>query len=153
MTSEIQAASNKRNAQKSTGPKTAAGKEASKQNSLKHGLASAIIQGSTEDIEINILARAIVGENPTSLETLIYAREAAEAQFIIERAKSTRASFLKSYDIKWDSVVQTQDPPSGSMYWPKSIDEVIKDIVVLDRYERRARSRRKKALRKLKETM
>src|SRR5271168_2901895 len=40
-TSPAQIATNKANAQKSTGPKTAAGRNASKMNALKHGIFSA----------------------------------------------------------------------------------------------------------------
>ena len=49
MTSEKQIAANRRNAMKSTGPKTREGKAASTSNSLKHGLSAQRIVVSGED--------------------------------------------------------------------------------------------------------
>ena len=51
MTSKAKVASNRRNAQRSTGPRTADGKLASAQNALRHGLLSTQIVLPDEDID------------------------------------------------------------------------------------------------------
>ena len=49
MTTKKHAAANKRNAQKSTGPKTEAGKAASAQNAIKHGILNEVALADHED--------------------------------------------------------------------------------------------------------
>jgi len=51
MTSDRQLASNQRNAQRSTGPRTAAGKVVSSRNALKHGLFAEELLLQSEDVE------------------------------------------------------------------------------------------------------
>jgi hypothetical protein len=51
MTSYRQIEANRRNALRSTGPKTAAGKEASRRNALRHGLTAETVIGALEDAE------------------------------------------------------------------------------------------------------
>jgi hypothetical protein len=51
MTSYRQIEANRRNARKSTGPKTEAGKEASRRNAVRHGLTAETVIGALEDAE------------------------------------------------------------------------------------------------------
>ena len=51
MTSYRQIEANRRNALKSTGPKTEAGKQASRRNAVRHGLTAETVIGSLEDAE------------------------------------------------------------------------------------------------------
>ena len=51
MTSDRQIAANRRNASKSTGPKSARGKERSRRNALRHGLTAETVIGALEDAE------------------------------------------------------------------------------------------------------
>ena len=51
MTSYRQIEANRRNALKSTGPKTEAGKQASRCNALRHGLTAETVIGALEDAE------------------------------------------------------------------------------------------------------
>jgi hypothetical protein len=51
MTSYRQIEANRRNAHKSTGPKTEAGKEASRRNGVRHGLTAETVIGALEDAE------------------------------------------------------------------------------------------------------
>jgi hypothetical protein len=51
MTSSRQIEANRRNALKSTGPKTAAGKEQSRRNAVRHGLTAKTVISALEDVE------------------------------------------------------------------------------------------------------
>ncbi len=51
MTSARQIAANRRNAAKSTGPKSAKGKERSRRNALRHGLTAETVINALEDAE------------------------------------------------------------------------------------------------------
>ena len=145
MTSQKQINANRCNAQKSSGPKSKNGKNKSKSNSLKHGLASAIIVGSPEDLEIKNIASAIVDVPMSNLEALIYAREAAEAEFNIRRVKILRAEFFNKLEVNSRFLDQFGKPPRSS----STIEQLIRKCENLYRYEQRAQSRRKKALHSL----
>jgi hypothetical protein len=51
MTSLKQIEANRRNAPKSTGPKTEAGKERSRRNAVRHGLTAEAVVGALEDAD------------------------------------------------------------------------------------------------------
>ena len=51
MTSYRQIEANRRNALRSTGPKTEAGKQASRRNAVRHGLTAETVVGALEDVE------------------------------------------------------------------------------------------------------
>jgi hypothetical protein len=63
MTSFRQIDANRRNALKSTGPKTAAGKEQSRRNALRHGLTAETVISALEDAEdYGVFEAAIIGD-------------------------------------------------------------------------------------------
>ena len=125
--SDRKRASNKRNAIKSTGPKSDLGKRRAAKNALRHGLAVPVasLAAFQDDIEaLAILISQSVGhEFVTDLS-----RQAAEAQIEIIRCRKLRASIL-SRNI--------------------SLDAVNENLCKLERYEHRAYSRRNRALRAL----
>jgi hypothetical protein len=90
MASERQIAANRHNAQKSTGPRSAAGRKSSSQNALRHGLNS---RTSSADFEKQIenLARQIAGE-AEDRQTLVYAHVAAEAELELQRIRHLKAA-------------------------------------------------------------
>jgi hypothetical protein len=131
MPSDQQIAANRNNAKKSTGPRSKAGREVSRRNALRHGLAIDIGTDPAFHDDIEKLARAlsissglhIVGDN---------AREAAKAELDLLRIRKIRASLLEM------SYFAVRAPVAG-----QEDDNLAK----LERYERRAFSRRKRALR------
>ena len=153
MTSAKQIAANRENAKRSTGPRTKAGKFRSRKNALRHGLASAILEGSPEDQEVNRIARAILGPSLTVPEATYYAREAAEAENTLKQVLEIKIGLLNSLQNtpKIDNDRRESEEKGCYPHRSLSIDEVIAQAYKLDRYERRARSRRKKALRQLLE--
>src|SRR5215467_9680571 len=79
----------RRNAQRSTGPRTAAGKARAAQNARRHGLNVPARSDPTHVAEIAALARAIAGEGSDALR---YQRACAvaAAQLDVMRARNAR---------------------------------------------------------------
>ena len=128
MTSLRKIYSNRRNAKRSTGPKTAAGKARSARNGRRHGLSRPTWIDLAAMRRIEAHTRVILGER-TDAEHRIYATRAALAQVEIERARQAKVEVLGQ--------TFTAPDPAGP----------IRRAASLDRYERRARSRRKFAIR------
>ena len=82
MATERQIAANRRNARKSTGPKSTSGRKTSSQNALRHGLARRI---SSTDFEqrLETLARQFAGDTDDKTK-LGWARVAAEAELELQ---------------------------------------------------------------------
>lgn len=93
MTSDKQREANRRNAQRSTGPRTAKGKSVSSSNAMRHGLSAGLGEHPSQNLRIELLAKAIAGPEATADE-LFYARIAAEATLQIERIRLWRTTML-----------------------------------------------------------
>lgn len=93
MTTDRRRAANRRNAAHSTGPRSAAGKTRSSKNSLRHGLASQLGRTAGQSAEIEGLANAIAGTNPTP-EVLHLAQIVAESEFDLIRIRAARVDFI-----------------------------------------------------------
>ena len=117
MTSERRLAANRANAAKSTGPRSSAGKAVARFNAWAHGLAAPASSEPGADREILGLARAIVEEAGRE-DLLGLAIRVAEADIDLRRIRRAGAS---------------AEPPRRAD--------------ALERYERRASSRRKSAVR------
>jgi len=77
MATEKQIAANRANAQKSTGPKNAAGKLKSSRNAYRHGLSHPLRLDPVTSAKADAIAHALVGEDPTE-EKLRSAAEFAQ---------------------------------------------------------------------------
>lgn len=93
MTTERKRAANRRNAARSTGPRSAAGKARSRKNALRLGLAACLNHAHGHSEEIERLALAILGTG-TRPDLLYYARRAAEAELEVLRVRAARAAFI-----------------------------------------------------------
>ena len=131
MTSKRKIAANRENARKSTGPRSAAGRAASRHNARRHGLATGIASDPAlrHDIEAlaKLLAQAGGRENIGE-----FAREAAEAHLDLARIRRIRAGLYAR--------ARFIDPAST-----EDLMELAEQFARLERYERRAFSRRKPA--------
>jgi hypothetical protein len=174
--SERQIAANRRNAQNSTGPRSAAGKRRASRNSYRHGLTSATTSSAKWAKCVERLACEIAGDT-SDVIILEYARTAGEAEFdlaqihrvkvaIIERimafgeANRPRTSqslgqvkrFFSGLD-RGELVLP--NPVDAAPAMPETEPErsaeavrrALPELVKLDRYERRAAIRRERALR------
>jgi hypothetical protein len=165
---------NRRNARRGAGPKTSAGKARVAKNALRHGLAIPVALDPSLDQEVERVARAIAGEgaDPARLDR---ARRIAEAQVDLMRVRGIRRALLsdpkarirppslKDVSRILDLLAQDQEidqslapavyalggrNPEGVVPGlEESIGVLARELIRLDRYERRALSRRKFAMR------
>ena len=97
MSTQSQIDANRRNAQLSTGPQTAAGKQISSQNSLRHGLASAKVVLPHEDrAAFEDLQKSLLDEHaPTGLIERELVLSVADALWRLNRARRVDAIYLE----------------------------------------------------------
>jgi hypothetical protein len=126
VTSQKQIAANRRNATRSTGPVTAQGKARASRNARRHGLSVPVYRTSAVAADIGEFALQLVGHAASRTE-IDLARAAAEAQLELVRIRREKQPLL-------EVLVSGLSSPD------------MQGIRRLDRYERRAKSRRKRAL-------
>jgi hypothetical protein len=89
MASKRQIRANRANARASTGPRSAAGKARAARNALSHGLAISALDDAHWAPQVDALARHIVGEN-LDQELLSICRNFAQAQIDLRRIREYR---------------------------------------------------------------
>jgi hypothetical protein len=122
---EKQIAANRANAQRSTGPRTAAGRLRSSRNAFRHGLSCPLRLDRATSSEVHAIANALMGEGAT------LAAGFAEAQCEVLRIRAIRHEMMAGID---PECVDTQE---------------LRQLASLDRYERYSLTRRRRAARKL----
>jgi hypothetical protein len=131
MASERQIAANRRNAKKSTGPRSAGGKARSRRNALRHGLSIASRANPAFQEDVMLLARAL---SPADKDIGDAALNTADAQIDMLRIRKYRAA-----------LIEESHGQAGPAYF-----DLVNELDTLERYERRAFARRNKALRAIK---
>jgi hypothetical protein len=135
--SDRQIAANRNNAKKSTGPRSEAGRQASRRNARRHGLAISIGTDPAFHDDIEKLAKALsLSRGTQSVDER--AREAAGAELDLLRIRKIRA---------W--LFETLHFATNGAATPGSLAELNDKLAKLERYERRAFSRRKRLLREM----
>jgi hypothetical protein len=171
MTSERQLRANRANAQASTGPRSAVGKKRASQNARRHGLSLSVRLSPALSEKAEKLAGEIAGEG-ASPEINEAARRIADAEVDVNRVRRARQGLLTS-DMASPNAVRpyrrrqrTRDDAKLKMRFidgrlefyddaacedlPRAtlIEKCLsKEFAALDRYERRALSRRRVAIR------
>ena len=177
MTSALKINANRTNARASTGPKSARGKSLASQNARRHGLSLSIFSDPALSEEVEALAHEIAGE-VTEGEIYLLARRIAEVQIDLCRVRCARHEFLSDvlnepyYDSRANMLAKMAvigslllpnapemtmedltklltSTPQGSDRLAIILSQELKRLRALDRYERRALSRRKFAIREL----
>jgi hypothetical protein len=174
MASERQIAANRRNARKSTGPRSGAGRKRASRNAYRHGLTLNIASTAAFAKQLDRLARKIAGDTKDAI-TLERARAIAQAELDLARVRRAKVALIERA-----SAFGELDPPQlfssvtqiirainaldrGS-FLPKPIDalatmpsqepdrsaeavrRVLPELRKLDRYERRAAAQRERAV-------
>jgi hypothetical protein len=180
LTSDRKIQANRANARASTGPKTAQGRARSTRNALRHGLSVPIDSDPLLFKEVQTLAREIV-EADASAETLELARRVAEAQIEVRRVRYARHRMLSEaladpyFEPQANTrakvallkrLLQTSAPdlpekvvvklvtstPQGPDKLAAILTQEASRLLAIDRYEQRALSRLKFAIRALDES-
>ena len=175
MASERQIAANCRNARKSTGPRSGAGKSRSSRNAYRHGLTLSITSTAGSAKQLDRLVREIAGntEDPILLERasaiaqaeldLVRVRQAKVA--LIERACSFGGLEPPQVSSSVTRVIRLLNalepgriirpnpidpaatmPPQKSDRSAEAVRRVLSELRTLNRYERRAAARRDRAV-------
>jgi hypothetical protein len=125
MATERQIAANRANARRSTGPKTLAGKMSSSRNAYRHGLSCPL---PLDPEKVDAIALALAGDSVDE-ERLAEASEVARAQLELMSIRSVRAEMIASAknDLLANDTLK------------------LRRLAALDRYERYARTKRRRA--------
>jgi|GEM_PF-1302748 hypothetical protein len=94
MASDRQIAANRRNAQKSTGPRSPAAKTRASRNALRHGLTLDVAANAAYAKIIDALACKIAGQNSDEI-VFGYAREVAIAECELARIRRTKVRLIE----------------------------------------------------------
>jgi predicted trehalose synthase len=142
MATPDQIAANRRNAGRSTGPRTAAGKrKAAANNALRHAIIASVESDPAMGAAVARIVAALAGPNPSpGLRALV--TPIAEAQVDVLRVRSARAKLIDLAATTAASAVGETD----------AIVESLPRLVLLDRYERSAMRRRHRAMRELRKS-
>ena len=136
MATDRQIAANRRNGSLGRGPKTSAGKARSSRNALKHGLSIPVNRDKTLRRQIAVLARILAQSEAGNV--FGQARAAAEAELELVRARAVMEAVLtRAGNAEWNG-----GPEQGT-----ALVHLLPKLQRLERYERRAFSKRKRALR------
>ena len=94
MASERQIAANRRNARKSTGPRSGAGRKRASRNAYRHGLTLNITSTAAFAKQLNKPARKIAGDTKDAI-TLERARAVAHAELDLARVRRAKVALIE----------------------------------------------------------
>jgi hypothetical protein len=137
MTSDVKCQANKRNAGRSTGPRTAEGKRRASQNALRHGLSKTIASNALAAAEVRSIANALLASFPSSPPDNSPALRFAAAQLQLNQIARLATALTN------ELAAAIEHPDSSSAI------EAIREMNRLERYVSKAGSRRRKSLREL----
>lgn len=148
MASEKKIHANQNNARASTGPRTARGKATASRNAKKHGLSLSVLVDPSFLADLYYLGRKIAGKDARA-QLMEPACRIAAAQLDLARIRQVRNVLLSKAEaiLLGNNAVKNQEAKPA-----RGIEEVISQLTPLDRYERRALSRRKLAIREFDAT-
>jgi hypothetical protein len=139
MSSDRKITANRINAKKSTGPRTLRGKLQSSRNAWRHGLAAATNPEPTVSTDVKRMAKVICGDQHANPELYDVAVTIARWQMVLLKVRAARIAAIEGQrmtDSKLHRLEQLVPDVPTEEAWAQ-----------LGRYERRALSRRNRAIR------
>jgi hypothetical protein len=137
---------NRRNAGKSTGPRSGAGKKRASRNAFSHGLSRPMfgveLARAVEAVALRILADH---DKANDQHARASARQIAEADFELARVQRIKVALIERAAI--DTLPPM--PEAEPAHTAEAVRRALPDLVRLHRYERRAAGRRDRAIRRL----
>jgi hypothetical protein len=130
MASEKQIRANRANAKRSSGPKTAAGRFRSSRNALRHGLSLPLDTDPAASMRVRRMAQLLVADGAAPMQTMA-AYEMAQAHAQLQRVGAVRSRLMANLDFASPNLKQ------------------MRRLAALERYQRQALSRRRRAARTL----
>ena len=118
MTSERRLAANRKNAKRSTGPRTARGKLRVRSNAVQHGLATTALRHPALAIEVQRIAKAICAGSKSQLQ-FDRALSIAESELMLTKVRSTRFGALRLLS---SIAAAGKDPVAASSEAPAHMD-------------------------------
>lgn len=146
MISKRKLQANRRNALKSTGPRTRRGKARSSRNALRHGIATITSCNPTYAEEIERMATMICAGNPDPL-LFEQAARIAECDVLLRCISDEKLAAIERVCDATTLALSRQQQRSPVQY--EALEAAAPDLERLFRYERRTRSRQKRATRAL----
>jgi hypothetical protein len=154
MSSEKQVAANRRNAQKSVGPKSPSGKHRSSKNAYRHGLS--VPMSVRSEAQLKDLAQQFAGDASNAV-VLELAERAAEAQLELERIRKVQAALIERASRPSVFDAGLLDPsaplPGGNeekeQLFIDAVGGALSELTKTISYEKRAIGRRDRAIRQI----
>ena len=128
MATARQIEANRKNAKRSTGPRTAEGKSKSSRNAFQHGLSLPQIMDAATKADAENLARLLANEDENFMAAALHA---AAAHLDLQRVQKIRRNKFGRMDL---AIASAED---------------LQRLLAIDRYETRARTRRRRAMSKI----
>jgi hypothetical protein len=152
MTTARKVRANRRNARASTGPKSATGKARSSANACRHRLAVPIWSDPVLTANVVALAKHIAGVHP-SPQVMAHAQQVADAQIEVVRVRRWRLDLmhqrLSPLLLENLDACELRRGAEFSLKKASIVSDLTPQLQLLDRYERRAVSRRNRAIQSL----
>ena len=113
---------------------------------MKHGLSAPIATDSDTARQIASLAHSLVGDQPRDSLIWLHAQQIAEAEFDLMRIRQARVQAWSKQVAKWSALAKHRLPERVTIATYQALSSLLTSI---DRYERRALSRRRSAIKAL----
>lgn len=140
-TSEARIAANRRNATRSTGPRTPEGKLQARRNALRHGLASLTLKDPKGCLETDRLAAQLIAAYPRRV-TPEEARALAAAKIALDRVRAAQQAYWDRMAAAGPGAVATSVGAAAmdkeTAMQPVRFGDLVADLLRLDRYLHRA---------------
>lgn len=149
MASVSKIAANRRNASRSTGPRSRIGKSHARRNAVRHGLAARAVLGAEEAASVQAMADQIV-DGSSGVLTFNSACVVAQAELDLVRIRELKVTLIQNAIMQQRQTLVATGRTAGSMNdqgdLAAAVRQTLPQLLKYDRYERRAAARRDRGI-------